>query len=348
VIKMIQSIPLSRRSLLGRSLGLAAGLALPAVLTSPARAQAAALETLLDDAERLSPLRTVLIARDGEVVAERGYRGNTITEPTNIKSASKPIVGALIGLAIARGELEGADQLIAPILRDDIPDDADPRIEEITIEHLLTMRAGLEPTSGPRYGQWVGSSNWVRFALGQSFAADPGTEMLYSTGSTHLLSAILTRVTGRSSLENARDWLAPLDNFSIDGWERDPQGIYLGGNEMAMSARSLLAFGELYRNGGVEGGEAILTPDWVTRSWNVYTRSIYSGDGYGYGWFVRQMAGEDLHYAWGYGGQMLYVVPRLGLSVVMTSDSAPRSTTIADRDNLHALSERIIAAVRSA
>jgi CubicO group peptidase (beta-lactamase class C family) len=339
---MIAMQMLSRRRLLRDATVLAAGLVLPAILSRPARAQTHSLAGILAEAERLSPLRTIVIARNGEMLAERGFRGHSPSAPTNIKSASKPIIGALVGMAIARGLLEGIDQPIAPILRADIPAGADPRIEAVTIGHLLTMQAGLQPTSGAQYGRWVGSGNWVRTALAQPFVDEPGAGMLYSTGSTHLLSAILTRVTGRSTLENAREWLAPLEGFSIAGWERDPQGIYLGGNEMAMSARSLLAFGEMYRNNGRSRDGQVLSPDWIARSWSAHTRSIWSGEGYGYGWFLRNMGGEDISYAWGYGGQMLYVAPRLGLSVVMTSDDAPRDTTIADRDNLHALSNRII------
>ncbi|TIP96419.1 MAG: 6-aminohexanoate hydrolase, partial [Mesorhizobium sp.] len=70
------------------------------------------------------------------------------------------------------------------------------------------------------------------------FDDEPGGAMLYSTGSTHLLSTILTRRTGRSTLELAREWLGPQQGFSITAWDRDPQGIYLGGNQMAMSPRS--------------------------------------------------------------------------------------------------------------
>ncbi|MGO8543090.1 6-aminohexanoate hydrolase, partial [Rhizobium leguminosarum] len=75
-------------------------------------------------------------------------------------------------------------------------------------------------------------------------------EMLYSAASTHLLSAILTMVGRRSTLTWARERLGPVECFRIGAWERDPQGIYIGGNQGARSARSLLAFGELYRNGG--------------------------------------------------------------------------------------------------
>ena len=170
--------------------------------------------------------------------------------------------------------------------------------------------------------------------------------MLYSTGSTHLLSAILTRASGRSTLELARDWLGPLDGFAIGGWERDPQGIYLGGNQMAMSPRSLLAFGELYRNGGrTPEGEQIVSREWIETSWRQRTNSRYTGDGYGYGWFLRTIGGRDVRYAWGYGGQMLYVAPSLDLTVAMTSDDSNPAGRTGHRGNLHDVMAEIVQAV---
>ena len=80
--------------------------------------------------------------------------------------------------------------------------------------------------------------------------------MLYSTGSTHLLSAMLTEASGRSTWALAQEWLANPLNVAIPQWERDPQGIYLGGNQMAMSPRGMAKFGELYRLGGRSMGSA--------------------------------------------------------------------------------------------
>ncbi|WP_331372012.1 serine hydrolase domain-containing protein [Sinorhizobium chiapasense] len=307
--------------------------------------------SLLDDlADRqdLTSLKTVVIARDGKVVAERGYRGHTPGESTNIKSASKSIVSALVGIAIDKGLLEGPDQKIAPILKSDLPASPDPRINDITIGNLLSMQAGLGRMSGPNYGRWVSSRNWVRFALSQPFDDEPGGRMLYSTASTHLLSAILTKVSGKSTLALAREWLGPVDGFRIGAWERDPQGIYLGGNQMAMSARSLLAFGELYRNRGrTAEGRQIIPEDWIALSWQARTNSVFSGDAYGYGWFARQIGGEDVHFAWGYGGQMLYIVPSLQLTVVMTSQESGPSARNGYRDALHGVMAEIVKTVRA-
>ncbi|MGV1752454.1 serine hydrolase domain-containing protein [Agrobacterium sp. CG674] len=314
-------------------------------LASVVRAQVpgASLPKLLEDADALPSLKTVIVNLDGKEVASRAYHGASLNGSTNIKSASKSIVSALVGMAIDRKVLEGVDQPISSVIRSDFPAKPDPRIERVTIGNLLSMQSGLERMSGPNYGRWVSSRNWVRTALGSGFAGEPGGGMLYSTGSTHLLSAILTKASGKSTLALAREWFSPLDGFSIGSWERDPQGIYLGGNQMAMTARSLLAFGELYRRGGVTpDGERLVSQAWVEQSWVQRTNSVFNGDGYGYCWFIKEMAGETVYYAWGYGGQMLYIVPSRKLSVVMTSREDAPSARTGYRDQLHGLMASII------
>lgn len=308
-----------------------------------AKAQSVDLDDILTGARRLEPLQAVVVAHRGDVIAQQDYRGSSPDQAANIKSASKSVISALVGIAIERGALTGTDQKIAPLLRDQLPADPDPRLFDITVGHLLSMQAGLGRTSGQYYGQWVAQPNWVRAALARPFADDPGGDMLYSTGSSHLLSAILTRQTGKSTLELARDWLGRLDGFAITAWDRDPQGIYFGGNQMAMSTRSLLAFGELYRNGGrIADGTQIITQHWIDQSWRHRTNSRFTGDEYGYGWFMRDLAGQDVVYAWGYGGQMLYIVPDLELTVAMTSDETKPSARTGYRDQLHGLMADII------
>jgi CubicO group peptidase (beta-lactamase class C family) len=303
-----------------------------------------ALATVLNAAEDLDPLRTVTVSLDGEIIADRSYNGYTSGDPTNIKSASKVIVTTMIGIAIDKGLLDGPEQSVADLLTDDLPSDPDPRLNDITLSHLMSMQAGLEATSGANnYGRWVASTNWVRSALAQPFAGRPGGRMIYSTGSTHLLSAILTDVGGASTRQLARDWLGSIDGFAITGWHQDPQGIYLGGNELAMTPLSLLAFGEMIRNGGVtEDGERIVSEDWIEQSWQRRTTSRFGGHGYGYGWFLAQLGGHDVSYAWGYGGQMLYIAPDLDLTVVMTSDPNSPSGGTGHRDRLHAVMAEIV------
>lgn len=290
----------------------------------------AILADTIAQAQRLPRLRSLLVLRDGQVLAEQRFNGGPpLDRPVNIKSASKSVLSALVGIAIAKGALTGVNQPVLSVLGSDAPLDPDPRLARLTVEDLLTMRAGLERTSGENYGRWVSSRNWVRFALARPFVDEPGGAMLYSTGNTHLLSAMLTRASGRDTHALMRDWLAEPLGITIPPWSRDPQGIYFGGNDMMMSPRSLARFGELYRLGGVIGGRRIVPARWIEESWTPRTVSPWSGGQYGYGWFVGTSRGHPLRFAWGYGGQMLFIVPDLKLTVVMTSDSSGA------RDNGH-------------
>jgi len=281
----------------------------------------AARARVLDEASRMPRLHALIVARGGKPVLERVFRGPSLDTAVNIKSASKTIIDAMVGIAIDRGLIRTVDQPFLPLLEARAPRGLSPKVGTITLDHLLSMRAGLERTSGRQnYGRWVKSGNWIDFALTRPFVDEPGGAMLYSTGNTHLLSAVLTDVSGKTTLELAREWLAQPLGISIPAWTRDPQGVYFGGNEMALSPRALLRFGEMFRNGGVADGKRVLPENWIRASWTAKTRDRHD-DGYGYGWFITEALGQPVYYAWGFGGQMLYVVPSLALTVVITSDS---------------------------
>lgn len=294
-------------------------------------------ETIQTAAAQFPTLYTLQIAQSGETLFAESFNGARLDQPANIKSASKSLMSALVGIAIERGVIDGVDQPIAPLLNDQLPANPDPRLSQITVGHLLSMQAGLERTSGRNYGAWVSSRNWVQNALARPFEAEPGGRMQYSTGSTHLLSAILTRETGQPTDELANDWLAPA-GIRVVNWLRDPQGIPLGGNQVSMTPASLLAFGELYRRGGrAADGTQVISADWIDASWQRRTSSRYTGDGYGYGWFLRNFAGYEGYYGWGYGGQMVYVIPQLELTIAVTSNPDTPAGRSGYRGQLHRL-----------
>ena len=132
------------------------------------------------------------------------------------------------------------------------------------------MRAGLESTSGRNYGAWVRSGNWVRYALRQPMVSEPGGAMEYSTGSSHLLSAILTKSTGASTWQFAQDALAAPIGFRLAKWPQDPQGVYFGGNEMLLAPKQMVAIGELYLNRGKSSGRQIVP---IARDFSDHARS---------------------------------------------------------------------------
>ncbi len=277
------------------------------------------------EAANLQRLNTLIVVHEGSEVVALDLKSAGLDTPTNIKSLSKTVLAALVGIGIEKGVFKGTDQPAVETLGNRVPVSATEGVERITLGHLLSLQAGLQRTSGRHYGPWVNSDNWVHHVLTRPFVDNPGGRMLYSTGSSHLLSAALTESAGRSTLALAREWLGePLD-ITFPAWGRDPQGIYFGGNNMLLSPRDLAKIGELYRNKGRMGDQRLFPENWVRESWTGRGKSAYTDDPYGYGWFQRPLAGKMGYYGRGYGGQVLYVMPSLELTIVMTSDPTPPS-----------------------
>jgi CubicO group peptidase (beta-lactamase class C family) len=310
---------------------------------APARAAPAAepFAAALALAGELPRLHSLLVSVRGEMVLERYFNGARATRPANVKSVSKSIVSALVGIAIARGTMPSVETPISTWFPE-LKKSAEPRKAAITVEDLLTMRSGLESTSNRNYGAWVNSRNWVQYALSRPLLAPPGTVMDYSTGNTHLLSAILTRASNTSTWQFAQDALARPLGFTLARWPRDPQGIYFGGNDMELTPLQMIAFGELYLNRGRVDDRAVVPARWIEASWQVRGRSNWSGDRYGYGWWIRDLAGYRAYYAWGFGGQYIIVVPDLQLVVATTSSAAVAEDRRSHRRTVFGLVEQLI------
>ena len=295
----------------------------------------------LQTASDMPRLHSLLISRNGELVVEEYFNGSNPWRTANVKSVSKSVMSALIGIAIDKGLIASIDQPIADYYGDALPESK----RAITVGNLLSMQAGLETTSFYNYGAWVLSDDWVRFALDQPMLSPPGTRMHYSTGNTHLLSDILTQTAGESTFRFAAANLAEPLGFKLAEWPQDPNGIYFGGNNMELTPRQMLAFGELYMNGGRANGRQVIPESWVEASLTPRVTSPRDEERrYGLGWWLKDMAGLPTAYAWGYGGQFILLVKDLGLVVVTTSDSLPGDTRRRHIRSLYDMLERQIVA----
>jgi len=315
---------------------------LPVTAAEASEPSPGALQTLNQQAQALDRLHTVVVAYDGNIIHEHHQGGPGVAAPANVKSLSKTVLAAVTGAAIEAGVIESVEQPMVALL-DSVPSAADPQVNDITVAHLLAQQAGLERTSGSNYGAWVASAHWVNDALTRPFVDRPGGRMLYSTGTSHLLSAALTQASGESTLALAQRLLGEPLGIAIPPWPQDPQGIYFGGNDMQLSPRALIAIGELYRNDGMADGQRVLPEGWVEDSWTPRGQSPWTGDGYGFGWFITTLAGEHVAYGRGYGGQALYVIPEREMTVVITSDPSPPSPGGQFQQQLNALVADLLA-----
>jgi CubicO group peptidase (beta-lactamase class C family) len=293
-----------------------------ALLASAAMPDAAfgqAVDNVRRAARGLSQLHAILVQRGDEVIVAEAPRGGGLDRAANIKSCSKSIVALLLGTAIAGGEIKRVQDTLRTVAPRLIPANATPGVAAITMEDLVSLRAGLESTSGAGYGGWVQSGNWVAHALRRPMVDVPGGRMIYSTGSTHVLGAAIATATGKNLLALARERLGAPLGIAVPAWTRDPQGFYFGGNEMALPPRAMLRIAVMLRDRGRFGGAQVISQSWIDASLTRRTQSPFSGLYYGYGWFLSE---SGFAIARGYGGQIIAAHPGRGLAVAITSDPA--------------------------
>jgi CubicO group peptidase (beta-lactamase class C family) len=305
----------------------AACLSAPGIL----HAQEAAFSDFFREMPRM---RSFQVLRGDDLVFAEVRAPGGIDSFANIKSVSVGIVSLLLGTAFDRGEITSVDATIGDLAPRLLPRDATPGAAGITVQDLVTMRAGLEPTSGPNYGSWVNAPNWVSYALSRPFVAVPGTEMTFSTGASHVLGAVLAEVTGQSLYELAQERLGVPLGIEIPPWTRDPQGYYFGGNEMALRPSAMLRIATMLRDGGRFEERQVVSGNWMLASTQKHTRATDARLDYGYGWFLTP-SGYVL--ARGYGGQIIAAHVERGLAVAITSDPTVPSAADGYLDALMAM-----------
>jgi len=259
------------------------------------------------------------------------YKGTSVQALHTMQSISKSVTSALVGIAIARGEIPGVDLRVMPYFSDlRIP--PDPRRDRMTLADVLTMRTGIRwdeesaEYTNPANNCAVmeGKEDWVRYVLEQPMAAEPGKAFVYNSGATELLSYLLWKTTGKPADDYAKEHLfAPLHIEYF--WKRTPKGLADTEGGLYLTPRDLAKLGSLYQNGGVWNGQRILPEDWVKTSTRTLTATNEKGIGYGYQWWTLPRPGSGAaatrtgaFLAWGYGGQLLIVAPELDLIAVFT------------------------------
>jgi len=264
---------------------------------------------------------SVMVVRNGYAVLDTVVY--PIPEDTGhiIHSCTKSITATLIGIAIDRGLLAGVDVPVVEILADAAPATVDELKASMTVEDLLTMSTGLDCRDSYLY-DWQGmaemqaSPNWTAHVLGLPMADEPGTRFEYCNGSSLLLSAILTEVTGKSASDFATEVLFEPLGITDVTWPASPEGVTIGWGEMILRPGDMAKFGYLYLRDGEWDGEQVVPRNWTVTATTTQIHAGTLSDGYGYQWWI-----DDTGYvmAQGFGGQYIIVIPDQDLVVVYTS-----------------------------
>jgi CubicO group peptidase (beta-lactamase class C family) len=299
---------------------------------------------------------SVLVTRHGRIVLEATYAPFRAGVKHRVYSATKSVVSTLVGMALADGRLDSTDHKVVDFFADRTIANLDDAKKAITVQHLLDMTSGLAWQEGVNGGAesyiaMARSPDWQQFILDQPMTTPPGSRFYYNTGNSHLLSAILGKVTGRSTLDYARERLfGPL---GIDDvlWRVDPQGVSNGGNDLYLQPRDMAKIGYLWLRGGLWDGKQILPAAWIegVRSADVDMHESWSADmRYGRQFWVMPL--RDAFMAVGYHRQLIVVMPKLDIVAVATGSQRfanPNGMATTPRYSFETLVGYLTAAVTS-
>lgn len=279
-------------------------------------------------------VHSVIVYRDGTIPVEVYFDRYDPSTSHNMKSTSKGVISTLVGIALQEGFIESLDEPVLSYFPEYQPDDAGKL--GITIRDLLTMSAGLkwsENDLNSMYTFFV-SRRIAGRVLEAPLVDEPGSTFNYNTGLTHLLSVIVSRASGMSTLEFAQTYLfEPLGIRNVQ-WDKDRDGYHIGGSELYLTPRDMTKLGVLYMNGGTYAGRQVVSADWVRESTSTQMTGSFHGATveYGYLWWLRignalftYLDDEDAFLAMGVRGQRILVLPERDTVVVVTADQRDES-----------------------
>lgn len=277
-------------------------------------------------------IHSLLIVRNGYLIAE-GYFYPYKKEYRHIlNSETKSITSALVGLALEDGFIKSVDQKVVDFFPDMKIANLDDRKKNLTVRNLLTMTAGLDWEESGAYGavhdtntQMWAQENQLQFVLDRPMKEEPGKSFYYNSGASHVLSAIVQKTTGKTSLEYAAERIFKPLGITDISWGADRQGINSGSSRIFMKPEDLAKYGYLYLQNGMWEGKQLIPEKWVMESTakQVDTPDGLAGRyGYGYQWWQNKFGGYS---ARGFGGQYLFVIPEYNMVVVFSSGLVPQS-----------------------
>ena len=235
------------------------------------------------------------------------------------------------------GLLDRLDHPMLDFFADRRVANVDDRKKAITIQNLLDMTSGLDWDQGFEGGkeqsmnELYRSSNWTQFILDRPMAHPPGEVYNYSNGNPDLVSAIITRLTGKLAEDYAREKLfAPLGIVDWH-WDRDPQGLTIGEGMLYLLPRDAAKIGYLYLHHGEWDGQRLLPPGWADVLDHTLVNMHASYDpNQSYSNFFWVIPDRRAYMANGKNGQLIAVFPDLDVVAVTTARKQVRYRVLID------------------
>lgn len=282
--------------------------------------------------DSLPNTHSVLISKKGKIIYENYFDGYNSQIPHDMRSASKSISSAIVGIAKDKSLFKNVEQSIFDFLPKEYQIYKDSLKSKIDIKSLLTMSSGLDAVdfgikrkSLASEDNYQPTQDWTKTILRAPMINEPNIHANYGSANPYLLGVAMDSVVSEP-LEMFMDknlfQKLGISNYII---QTDMTGRPYFGGGMYLTPRGLIKFGELYLNKGKSNGKQILSENWIKNSFKNYRvlENTVDKNGYGYLWwhYKYQFNGTSINSneARGAGGQYIFVLPKLEMVVVITS-----------------------------
>ena len=280
-------------------------------------------------------IHSIVIVRNEKLIFEEYFYGNHRNSLHVMASATKSVTSILVGIAIDNKMISNVNRKIYELLPQYKGTKWIDKKYEITLEHLLTMTAGVDwlastsgiPLSDPRNDlAWLYRSyDPIKYTLEKELIQQPGSRYNYSTGLSTVLGEILKDASGLNPDDFAAKYLLYPLGIQNHKWKVYPNGTIDTGGGLYLRSRDMAKIGYMMLKKGRWKGNQIVSEEWVNESTKAHVQQIgkvTNASEYGYQWHhgERKIRNQNIEafFAQGMGGQFIFVIPALDLVVVFT------------------------------
>jgi CubicO group peptidase (beta-lactamase class C family) len=264
---------------------------------------------------------SLMIVRHGRIVTEAYYAPYVAGVSHDLRSVTKSVTGTLTAIALRDGILDSVDHPVMDYFSDRQVSNIDDNKKAMTIQSLLDMTSGIKwqeknYTPDEPLLRMYASPDPTAFVLNQPMAGAPGSKFYYNSGNPYLLSALITKKTGRSALDFAKQQLfEPLGITSAWWGHVDAQGVTDGEAGLSLSPHDMAKIGYLYLRNGVWDGKQIIPSSWADRAREGKVKATF---GFHYANLWWSLPEKGAYMARGRHSQLILVLPKLDVVAVMT------------------------------
>lgn len=285
--------------------------------------------------------------RNGRILYYDYWHDFKPEDTLHVMSVTKSVVSLLLGIALDQGLIQDVGQPVLDFFPDYSIKRGEKTIQQVKIEHLLTMTAPYKYRSEP-WTKVCTSDDWTKAALDLLGGRSGLTgEFKYSTLGIHILTGIISKTSGMDTVDFANRYLfEPLGipahhNFEAitaeehkefimspnpkgDIWFSDPKGVCTAGYGLCLSAHDMAAIGQLCLDGGMYNGKRIVSSAWIEKSAmpRFQCGESFGNMSYGYLWWTPDRD-RRAYAALGNSGNVIYVDPDRNTTVAVIGTFKP-------------------------